>query len=173
MSAEASTGDRTSPHEGQIGILKRREIEANIIAPIYGILVREFGRDRARDIIREAITADAVKSGAEFAAREDGEANLQSFIAIQHLWEQDDALKVEVHAADADTYRYDVKRCRYAEMYKALGLAEIGTLLSCTRDYEFTKGYDPRIRLQRTQTIMEGASHCDFHYRAEGGAKRE
>ena len=28
-----------------------------------------------------------------------------------------------------------------------------------------TVGYDPRITLERTQTVMEGASLCDFKYR--------
>lgn len=165
--AKDATG--SGPHDGQIGILRRREIEANIIAPIYRILVRELGAERAKEIVREAVAADAVKAGAAFAAREEGEANLESFIAIQHLWEQDDALRVDVLEADARTFRYNVTRCRYAETYKELGLAEIGALLSCVRDFEFTKGYDPKIRLERTQTIMEGASHCDFHYRRHSG----
>ena len=46
-----------------------------------------------------------------------------------------------------------------------MGLGAIGHLLSCNRDGAFCTGYDDRIRLERTQTIMEGASHCDFRYR--------
>jgi hypothetical protein len=45
-----------------------------------------------------------------------------------------------------------------------MGLAEIGNLLSCTRDFEFIVGYDPTIEITRTKTIMGGDSHCDFHY---------
>jgi hypothetical protein len=48
-----------------------------------------------------------------------------------------------------------------------LGLAEIGGPLSCNRDGAFREGYDPRLKLTRTQTIMEGADHCDFRYRLE------
>jgi hypothetical protein len=40
-------------------------------------------------------------------------------------------------------------------------------VLSCNRDATFCEGYDPRIKLTRTQTIMGGASHCDFRYRLE------
>jgi L-2-amino-thiazoline-4-carboxylic acid hydrolase-like protein len=49
-------------------------------------------------------------------------------------------------------------------MYRDMGLSEIGHLLSCQRDATFCEGYDKRMRLKRTQTIMQGASHCDFHY---------
>ncbi len=51
-----------------------------------------------------------------------------------------------------------------SEMYREMGLGEIGHLPSCQRDATFCEGYDKRMRLKRTQTIMQGASHCDFHY---------
>ena len=50
-----------------------------------------------------------------------------------------------------------------------MGLGDIGDILSCNRDGAFCEGYDPRIKLTRTQTIMGGASHCDFRYRSTSG----
>ena len=47
------------------------------------------------------------------------------------------------------------------------GLSDIGHLLSCQRDGTFCEGYDTRIKLKRTQTIMQGATHCDFDYTFE------
>ena len=52
-------------------------------------------------------------------------------------------------------------------MYTEMGLGEIGHLLSCNRDELFIVGYNPDIELTRTQTIMGGAHHCDFRYRAK------
>jgi len=52
-----------------------------------------------------------------------------------------------------------------AEMYRRLGLADLGPLLSCSRDGEMIAGFNPEIAFERTQTLMEGASHCDFRYR--------
>ena len=75
-----------------------------------------------------------------------------------------DALVTTTTVETPDEYAYDVHRCVYAEMYREMGLAEIGTLLSCVRDQEFIAGYDPSIAMTRTQTLMEGASHCDFRY---------
>ena len=50
-------------------------------------------------------------------------------------------------------------------MYTRLGLAELGGLLSCARDAAMIDGFNPEIAFTRTQTIMEGATHCDFRYR--------
>ncbi len=70
-------------------------------------------------------------------------------------------------AESAGRFDFNVRRCRYSEMYREMGLAEIGDLLSCGRDGAFCTGYNPAIKLTRTQTIMAGASHCDFRYEIE------
>jgi hypothetical protein len=64
-----------------------------------------------------------------------------------------------------DSFDIDVRRCRYAEFYNALGEPELGFLLVCSADYLMAEGFGPEIKLTRTQTIMQGASHCDFRYR--------
>jgi len=158
--------------EGELGILARRRIEAEIIKPIYEIMVREFGKQQAQAVIGEAVAGAAVAAGRQFAAREPNGPSLEGFVALQELWEKDDALKVEIIASDATRYDYDVHRCRYAEMYQAMGLGEIGHLLSCNRDELFIVGYNPDIQLTRTQTIMGGAPRCDFRYRAKPQAPR-
>lgn len=95
-------------------------------------------------MIGEAVSQAAVEAGQQFAAREPEGPSLSGFVALQELWEKDDALKVEIIASDATQFDYDVKRCRYAEMYHEMGLGEIGHLLSCNRDELFIVGYDPR-----------------------------
>ena len=120
--------------EGELGILARRRIEAEIIKPIYEILVRDYGKQQAQAVIGEAVAGAAVAAGRQFAEREPQGPSLEGFVALQELWEKDDALKVEVIASDAARYDYDVHRCRYAEMYQEMGLGEIGHLLSCNRD---------------------------------------
>jgi hypothetical protein len=52
-------------------------------------------------------------------------------------------------------------------MYREMDLADVGHILSCGRDGTFCTGYNPKIKLDRTQTIMEGKSHYDFRYRWE------
>lgn len=92
---------------------------------------------------------------------------MKSFIALQYLWEKDNALDVQVIDADDKQYNYNVTRCRYAEMYHEMGLGEIGHLLSCARDEKFIVGYAPDVELTRTTTIMQGGACCDFRYRTQ------
>ena len=150
--------------DGEIGILQRRKIEAAIIAPIYAGMVREIGEARAQAIIDAAVSQAAIDAGRSFAVRTEGGTNLRTFQDLQSLWTKDDALRIDVLRATETHFDYNVHRCRYAEAYREMGLGGIGHLLSCNRDGVFCQGYDPRITLERTQTLMEGAEHCDFRY---------
>jgi hypothetical protein len=48
-----------------------------------------------------------------------------------------------------------------------------GFLLVCSADFDTAAGFDPDVTLTRTQTIMQGASHCDFRYRRAPAADQE
>ena len=55
--------------------------------------------------------------------------------------------------------------CQFVDMYHELEAGELGFLLSCNRDFASFEGIAPNLEFNRTQTRMEGASHCDFRYR--------
>lgn len=54
----------------EMGIFARRRIEAEIIKPIYDILLRDLGKEAAEKIIEEAITKHATSSAQQFAQNE-------------------------------------------------------------------------------------------------------
>ncbi|MCG5240496.1 L-2-amino-thiazoline-4-carboxylic acid hydrolase [Azospirillum doebereinerae] len=150
-----------------MGILERRRIEAEILKPVYEEMAARLGETLAQEILGAAITKAALAAASAFAATEPDGTSLNSFADLQHLWTKDDALRIEVKRRDDTHFDYDVTRCRYAEMYRELGVGHIGHLLSCNRDAAFCTGYDPRITMERTQTLMQGADRCDFRYRFE------
>lgn len=48
--------------------------------------------------------------------------------------------------------------------------ARILALFSCARDFALIKGFNLKITLQRTQTVIEGAAYCDFCYTFKKGS---
>ena len=157
--------------EGELPILERRRIEAEIVRPIYAEMVAEIGEERARAVLARAIEQAAIAAGASFAERTPGGTSMETFRDLYGLWTHGGALEIEVREASETRFDFDVVRCRYSEMYRELGLADIGSILSCNRDGVFCQGYDPRIRMTRTLTLMQGAPCCDFRYElVEDGA---
>ena len=147
----------------EIGVLKRREIEARIIGPIVEALAQEFDRERVLAIVAETIINVARKQGAERADAM-GDDSLIAFAHSAGNWRKGNALEIEVLEQNEDRYDFNVTRCRYAEMYRSLGMAELGAVLSCNRDYSLVEGFNPEIQLERKQTIMQGAPCCTFRY---------
>ena len=148
-------------------MLEKRRIEAAMLKHVYDSLKDSHGDAAARQAVADAVRRSSVEQAREFAAEVGGNTSMQTFIDRQGLWRMGDALTTEVKEQSADRYVFHVTRCKYAEMYRAMGLGEIGHLLSCQRDGTFCEGYDPKLKLTRTQTIMQGASHCDFDDRYE------
>ena len=149
----------------ELPILELRRIEANVIKPIYEEMVLEVGHEKAEKILGAAIEKAAIEQGKSLAEENEGGPSLRAFISLFERWKMGGALEVEVLNETDEQFDFNVTRCRYAETYKEMGLGKIGHLLSCGRDGSFCKGYDPNIELDRGQTIMQGATHCDFRYR--------
>ena len=147
----------------RLGVLNRREAEARILQAFLGRLESEFDAERVREVLRETIIAIAHQQGAAMA-QEQGDDSLPAFADTLPAWKRDGALEIEELERSEDAFHFNVTRCRYAELYRALGIPELGALLSCNRDFALIEGFNPDVKLQRTQTIMEGATHCDFRY---------
>ncbi len=157
----------TLPPDGlnaQVGVLVRREIEARILSPLVAALAARWGEQAVREILRRVIEAAARRQGAELA-RTAGGRTLEHFRRAMEPWMRGGSIEVEILASGEDLWDYRVRRCRYAEMYRALGIPGLGVILSCARDEALIAGFNPRIRLDRGRTILEGAESCEFRYR--------
>ena len=155
-----------TPVEERLGVLERRRIEAMVLGPLIRAYQDEIGRGRAADIARRVITGIAREQGANMAKKL-GANGLKDFADNKEPWTRNGALEIDVIAKNDSEYSFNVTRCRYAEMYRELGFADLGDVFSCTRDFEFSRGFNPDIQLTRTQTIMKGATHCNFRYKVE------
>ena len=156
----------------EIGVLKRREIEARVLMPVLEALGAKFGHDQVFETARNVIIDVARAQGKELAGRMGGDT-LGHFATALEDWKKGDAYRMDVLEQTEEKFSFNVTRCRYAEMYRALGIPEVGALLSCNRDFSLVEGFNPAVKLTRTQTVMEGASHCDFRFelRPKGDAR--
>jgi len=152
-----------STSEPKLTLLERREIEAAIVGPLVRAFAARFGEGPVRQILADVIR-DLARQRGESLACEMGSNDLATFATTIGTWNAGGALELDLIESGPERLGFDVKRCQYAEMYRRLGLADLGSTLSCLRDFELVAGFNENIDLQRTQTLMEGASHCDFRF---------
>jgi hypothetical protein len=150
--------------EETVTLQKQREIEAKIVGPLFRAFAQEVGEARAREILAGVVHDLAHEAGCRAAEQAGGDGLLQ-LGGVLDRWRQGEALTIDVLRHDAEALDFNVTRCRFAEMYRALGLEELGAILSCGRDAAMIEGFNPDIAFRRTQTLLGGATHCDFRYR--------
>ena len=143
-------------------LLQRRGIEAEVLIPLIRRLEQELGAERAHQIARETIAQIAREQG-EAVSQALGRDDLEGFHSVRDTWSGAGGdLTLETLREDGEALHFNVTRCRFAELYERLGARDLGFLLSCSRDFTLSEGYSPRLHLERTQTIMQGAPFCDF-----------
>jgi phage gp46-like protein len=147
-----------------VPVIEQAKIQAQVLVPLVKALQAELGEARANALVRSALGDIYRRFGEEFW-RTKNEKNLGNIMASAFAtYAREDALDYSVIEQSKDAFAIDVTRCRYAEFYKELGEPELGFLLVCSADFDTVEGLGPDIKLARTQTIMQGASHCDFRY---------
>ena len=162
-------GQDTSRPTSEISHVKRREIQAPIAARLIRGFAKVMGQDEAVKIATAAVQADAAIAGGLMAEEYGGNSMKELGRIVREVWAEDDAMTIHILEETDQELVFNVTRCRYAELYEENGMKELGSCLSCSRDEPFTSGFNPRMKLLRTQTIMHGSSHCDFRFILETG----
>ncbi len=155
----------------EMSIIQQAKVQAQVLVPLVKALQKELGQERANDLVRRTLGDLYRRYGEEFWRKKNekdlGKATASAFATFA----RDNALDYDVIEQSEDAFELDVTGCRYADFYRELGEPELGFLLVCSLDFAMAEGFGPDVKLTRTQTIMQGASSCDFRYRRSKAAE--
>lgn len=145
-----------------IGVLLRRETEARILIPFIKNLILVLGKSKTLNILEGTIKKVAQEQGKDLS-KEYGN-NVNAFLKTLSFWTKDNALEIDIIEKSDSKLDFNVTRCRYAEMYNAMGINDLGAILSCNRDASLIEGFNEKATLERKETIMNGDKCCTFRY---------
>jgi hypothetical protein len=148
-----------------LSVLRQRRIEASFIKPFLSALVSEVGDERAAQLVRSVVEGLARAHGHRQRI-----ALAPGLEGLAQAWDgfaAGGALDLDVRERSETRLCVRVTRCRYAEMYRELGLESWGPVLSCSRDGPFAEGLCPEAKLERSTPLMEGGAFCEFLYTKE------
>ena len=150
--------------------IEQTKIQAQVLVPLIKAFQAELGEDRANQIVRKALGGWIRKAAEQMAAQTEGSA-IDKIAGAVPYFAAGDAIDVDVVKKTDSAFEFNVTGCRYAKFYKELGVPELGFLLLCSLDYPMTEGFGADLEFERTQTIMQGADHCDFRYALKKAAR--
>jgi hypothetical protein len=65
-----------------------------------------------------------------------------------------------------DSVRLEFTRCPWADAFRALGRPDIGSFF-CETDALLCSSFNPRIKFEKTRSLMFGDACCDHHFYTE------
>jgi hypothetical protein len=142
--------------------LERVKIQAEILIPLFRLLRREFGDDKACELVRAAVAEYAGALGRATGTGE--ESSLTKIRRLMPAFTAGGALDIDPVRDTATDLEFKVRGCRYAEYFQSIGEPLLGAMLTCEIDPPLTAAIGADLNLARTQTILTGGSHCDFHW---------
>jgi len=148
----------------KIPLIEEAKLQARVLVPLVKALQAELGEARANAIVRKALGGYFRELGGKFWRAQGGDNVGDNMANAFRAFGEANGLDYQVLKQSPDAFEVNVTGCRYAEFYKNLGAPELGFLFVCSADADLAEGYGAGVELKRTQTIMQGASHCDFRY---------
>ena len=96
-------------------------------------------------------------------AEKNGNNSIDELIKL--LWEplKKEGFQYEVEKTEAGV-QFKCTYCPIVDLAKYLGITKEGLHMFCQNDYYIAEGFNPKIGLKRTKTLMEGHDCCDHFY---------
>jgi len=149
----------------RVPLIEQVKIQAQVLVPLVRTLQAELGEERANALVRKSL-GELYRQFGEAWWRAQGASKFDEKLGTAFVgFAAGDALDYEVVKKTTDAFEVNVTGCRYARFYEEIGAPELGFLLVCSADFSFAEGFGGSVQLTRTQTIMQGADHCDFRYK--------
>ncbi len=146
--------------------LKTTETEARIAGPLIKAFMKEFGEEKTLKIAEEVLETLSFETGAELA-RIMGNNSFRHYLKASEAFSEGGVHDLEIVEHNPAKFAVNITRCDYVKMFEELGIRDLGYLLACGRDFAMVKGFNPRMKLTRPKTIMQGDDVCDFSYEIE------
>jgi L-2-amino-thiazoline-4-carboxylic acid hydrolase len=149
-------------------LLDQVKIQAQVLVPVLQAFREEFGAERANRVAWKALenwrrefVRDMMKALPSEGAP----------VERWRSWNQagapfiGDAVDFEPVKDDSDSVEFNITGCRFAQFFRELREPELEFALLCSFDNTAAEEVgEGDVKLNRTQTIMQGADHCDFRY---------
>ena len=136
--------------------------QRNFIPTMKGLAAR-IGEDKLIPMLQEAASERARKGmeGNKIPKRDlaTWAGNMKSFPPLYRH-----ALTVEIVEDGPQAFAFRVSRCLWAKTFRDADAAGIGYATICHPDFAVASGFNPKLKLIRTKTLMQGHDCCNHRY---------
>jgi L-2-amino-thiazoline-4-carboxylic acid hydrolase len=133
--------------------------------PLMLVLANAGGREKFIEILKKG-SAEAASLGLQNAAKSLPKRDLATFVTPlknpDHFWKH--VLTLAVIEDSPKAFEIKVTECLWAKTFRTMNAADIGFATICFPDYAAAGAFNPKLKLVRTKTLMQGHDCCNHRY---------
>jgi hypothetical protein len=124
----------------------------------------KFGEEKTLEMIKEMSTAFNLERGKK-QAEKSPDTSLKTYTRMfANVSDWEGILRMEIVEDSDSAFELNVSECIQAECYIKHDAVDIGYCQVCWGDYAWAEGFNPKIKLVRDKTLMQGHSCCNHRY---------
>jgi hypothetical protein len=131
--------------------------------PIMKALAAQIGNEKLISML-QATTSEIARKG--MTGKSIPKRDFASFVAgmrsVPPLYQH--ALVFEMVEDTAQAFEFRVSQCLWAKAFREENAADIGYACVCSPDFAVASGFNPKLKLIRTKTLMQGHDCCNHRY---------
>jgi hypothetical protein len=132
---------------------------------IFKVLSAQMGPEKFIPMVKEA-TATVATYQAKAIAHRFPKNDLSSFVSLfrsdDPFWKH--ALTLQTVEDTENIIEFKVTECLWAKTFRDADAAEIGYAAICHSDFEASTAFNPKLKLIRTKTLMQGHDCCNHRW---------
>jgi hypothetical protein len=129
-------------------------------------LEKHMGRAEALAFLKKVKTEQMLERG-KAQASQFPDDSLDSYVD-QFRNGYENTLTMEIVQDTEKIFELKITECLWADTFHRADAGEIGYAWICWGDYAWAHGFNPKIRLARDKTLMQGHAYCNHRYTWEG-----
>ncbi len=137
--------------------------------PIWRGMEKEMGREKFATTLKRIMDELARRESAENAKRL-GKDDLATYTEIMRkpnrFWQN--VVTFQTVEDTPRAFEAKVTECLWSKTFRDMNAGDLGYLLICYGDYAAAEGFNPKMRMVRTKTLMQGDAFCNHRYVIEG-----
>jgi hypothetical protein len=137
----------------------------SLIRSLAGKLDREDFVELLQRASSDAVVADARRL-AESLPSNDFEAWTGTMREPNRFWTH--VLTTKVVEDTKKAFEVSITECLWAKTFREADAADLGYAMICHPDYAYCQAFNPKIRMIRTKTLMQGDECCNHRWVMDG-----
>lgn len=131
---------------------------------IVKAFAEEFGKDKVIDFLKKRDRVNMLKYG-QNQAKKSPDNSFQTYVSTfrNNPW-YEKTLTMQIVEDTEKAFELKVTECLWATTFRQADAGDFGYAAICFGDYAWAEGFNPKIKMIRDKTLMQGHEYCNHRY---------